>query len=102
MISPAPNTPIAMHDQADAAFELRQVEAEARRVRDGLGVHLRQEEAEQRHRHALEERARSEGCGADEPEHHQREVLGRPELEGELGERQRQRGDDERADASRR
>jgi hypothetical protein len=48
----------------------------------------------------LEQRARGQHHGADQAQHHQREVLGRAELEGHFGQRRRKGRQDQRAHAA--
>jgi hypothetical protein len=85
------------HHEADAVGEFRDVEAVAGRARDHVGVDLRQHQAQQDHRDGLQQRARGQHHRADQPQHHQREVFLRAELEGQLSERRREGSDDDRA-----
>ena len=88
-------------DEADAVGQLWDVEGEARRAGNDVGVDLAQQQAQHDHGDGLDQRARGQHHRADQAQHHQREVLGRAELEGQLGERRRKGGNDDGADAAR-
>ncbi len=87
-------------DEADAVGQLRHIEREAL----GAGVHVgadqAQEEAEHDHADRVEQRALRQHDRRDQAEDHEREVLGRPELERERGERRANGGDQERGDGA--
>jgi hypothetical protein len=95
-----PNTPIATTTKPMPSESSGMSKREARHARVDVGVDLAEQQAEQDHRDGLEQRARRQHHGADQAQHHQREVLGRPELEGEFGQRRREGRDDDRADAA--
>ena len=59
-----------------------------------------EQDAEAHHGDRLEQRAARQHHRGDQPEHHQREIIGRAELERELGERRGEIGDHQRRDAA--
>ena len=88
------------HDKADAVGQLGEVKAEARHARIDIGADQPQQQAEHDHRDGLEQRTRGQHHGADQAQHHQREVFGGAELESQLGQRRRESGNDQRANAT--
>jgi hypothetical protein len=87
-------------DEADAVGELGDVEAVARHARVHVGADQAQQQAEDDHADGLEQRARGQHHRADQAQHHQREVLGRAELEGQLGQGRREGGQHQRGHAA--
>ena len=86
---------------ADAVGQFGDAEREPLRA----GVHVGADDAQQQssddHRDRLDERAARQHDGADEAEHHEREVFGGTELERELGQRNGDAGDQHRGDRPR-
>ena len=87
-------------DEAEPVGELRQAEGEADDARIHVGADQAQENAEAHHGDGLEQRSAGEHHRGDEPEHHQREIIGRTELERQLGERGGEERNAERRDAA--
>jgi hypothetical protein len=87
MISAKPNTPIATPTKPDAVGQFRDVEGEARDARVDVGADQAEQQAEHDHADRLDQRAGGQHDRADQAEHHQREVLGRPELERQFDQR---------------
>jgi hypothetical protein len=101
MISENPNVPHGDGADADAVDQLRHAEAVARDPGIHVGADQPDQQAQHDHRDRLDERAVREHDRGDEAQHHQREVVRGAELEGELRERRRERGDEERCHAAR-
>jgi hypothetical protein len=100
MISAKPNTPIAtatkpMPSVSSGMPKLKRDTPEFTSVPTKA-----EQQAEHDHPDRLQQRTRREHDGADQAQHHQREVFGRTELEGEFGQRRRKRGDQNRCDAA--
>ena len=87
-------------DDAEAVGELRNAEVEARDARIDVGADDAEQQPEDDHRNRLDQRAVREHDGTDQAQHHQREIFGRAELQRELGQRDRNGGDEHRRDAA--
>jgi hypothetical protein len=74
--------------------------AEARHAGVHVGAHQSQQQAQHDHGDRLEQRARGQHHGADQAQDHQREVFGRAELEGHLGQRRGKGRQDQGAHAT--
>ena len=94
------------HDHVDAVEQLGHAEGEARLPGLAVDADQAEQQAEEEARQPAHRRAAEHRRDGDEREHHEREVLGRPELEREIDhdrreQREQDRGDgagDERAD----
>ena len=100
MISAKPNRPIAtlttpMPSVSSGTPKAKRATPELTSVPT-----MPEQQAEHDHRDRLEQRAVRQHDGADQAQHHQREVFGRAELERELGQRRRDGRDDDRGDAA--
>ena len=83
--------------EADAVEQIADAEGEAGVAGVDVGADEPQQHAEQNHAERLEHRAARQHDGKDEAQRHQREIVGRRELLGELGQRRRRdRNDDGR------
>ena len=91
MISAKPNRPIAtpttpMPSDSSGMPKSKRATPELTSVPT-----MPEQQAEDDHRDRLQQRSVREHDGADQAEHHQREVFGGPELQRERGQRQRER-----------
>ena len=87
--------------EVDAVHQLVDAERVAQRARIDVRAHEAEDEAHEDHADGLEKRAVGEHHGAHEAEHHQAEVLGGAELEGELGQGRREGRDQHRGEGAR-
>ena len=87
MISAKPNNPIATLTIPRPSVSSGNAEVEARDAGVDVGADDAEQQAEHDHRDRLQQRAVGEHDGADQAEHHQRKIFGRPELERELRQR---------------
>jgi hypothetical protein len=85
-------------DEADAVAELRDLEGEARHARIHVRADEAEQEAEQDHAERVQQRAMRQHDGGDEAEHHQREILGGTEFQGEGGQGRGKQRDHESGD----
>ena len=88
------------HDEADTVGQFGNVEAEAGHARVHVGTDHAHQQAQHDHGNGFEQRARSQHHGADQAQGHQREVLGRAELEGNFRQRRREGRQDHGAHAT--
>jgi hypothetical protein len=95
-----PNTPMAMTTKSMPSVSGGMSKAEARNAGIHVGADQAEQQAQHDHGEGLEQRTRSQHHGADQAQHHQREVFGGAELEGQLGQRRREGGQDQRRDAA--
>ena len=102
MTSAMPNMPMAsatkLMPSASAGMP------KVKRMRAGIDVGADQPEQQAEHHHGdrLAQRAARQHHRADQAEHHQREIIGRAELQRDLGERRREQRDHQRRERSRR
>ena len=91
------------HDQrheADAVEQIADAERVARVAGVDVGADQPQQHAEEDHAQRLDDRAARQHDGEDEAQRHQREIVRRRELLGELGQRRRGHGDRHRCHAA--
>ena len=74
-------------DEIDSVCQFRKVEAETRDARADVGSDQSEQQPEHDHAERVEQRAVREHDRGDEAQHHQREVVGRAELQGDFGKR---------------
>ena len=82
-------------DEANAVGQFRDVKAETGHTRVHIGTHHAQQEAQHNHGHRLDQRARGQHHRTNQAQNHQTEVLGRAELEGQLGQGRCKGGQDQ-------
>ncbi len=85
-------------DEVQPVAEFRNVEAVARHAGIDVRTDEAEQEAEQDHAERMQQRAVRQHDGGDEAEHHQREIFGRPEFQGNAGERRCEQHDDQGRD----
>ncbi|MDH6592308.1 hypothetical protein M2165_002197 [Variovorax sp. TBS-050B] len=88
-------------DEAHAVGEFGNVEGIARHARVDVGADEADQEAQHDHADRLQQRAGGQHHRADQAQHHEREVLGGTELEGQFGQRGREGRKHQRAHAAR-
>ena len=76
-----PEHPHGDDDEADAVGQLRHLEREALGAGRHVGADQPEQEAEHHHADGVQERPLRQDDRRDQAEHHEREVLGRPEPE---------------------
>ena len=86
--------------EADAVRELGHAEGEAGRAGVDVGADHAEQQAEDDHPEGVQDRAVRQHDRGHEPEGHEREVLGRAEAQGDLGQRRREERDQDRRDGS--
>src|SRR5690606_22641318 len=88
------------HGEVDAVLQFGNAEVEAGHA----GVHVRshhaQQQAQEDHADGLGQRAGSQYHGTDQAQHHQREILGRSELECNFGQGRSEAGNQKSGDAA--
>ena len=87
-------------DEAEPVGELGPAEGEADDARIDVGSDQPEQDAEAHHGDRLEQRAARQHHRRDQPEYHQRKIIGRAKLERELGQRRGEIGDHQRRDAA--
>ena len=88
------------HDYADAIRQFRNIERIARHPRVDIRADEAAQESQTNHRDRLDQRARGQHDRADQAQHHQGKIFGRPELEGDFGERRCEGGHQQRRHAA--
>ena len=86
--------------EADAFGEGRDAERKALLAGIDVGADESEQQADDHHRDGLAQRAARQHDRADQPEHHQREVVGGLEFQRDLRQRRREQRDHQRGDAA--